>query len=83
MDGFEQMRSGDGVGTREVSDGVGDLEDTTVYAAQPGTDLVSTDSKNFFIPPAGQTHPYDADGNLTADAVWLYTYTTPKTCSCA
>lgn len=57
----------------------------TVYAGligagSGGADLVKTETKPYFVPPATQTFKYDADGNLTADStstsnrIWNYTY---------
>jgi RHS repeat-associated protein len=48
----------------------------TVYAAKPGgAELIRTDSsRTWFIPKLSQHLDYDADGNLTGDGVWSYTY---------
>ncbi len=51
----------------------------TVYAAKPGAgnggaDLVRSDTRSWFIPALTQTFSYDADGNMTGDGVWTYTY---------
>ncbi len=51
----------------------------TTYAAllgagTGGADLILTNTKPYFVPPAVQTLSYDADGNLTSDGVSTYTY---------
>ncbi len=52
----------------------------TVNAAVPGggtggQDLLRADtSRTYFVPKLSQTLGYDADGNLTNDGVWTYTY---------
>ncbi len=51
----------------------------TVYAAKVGqgaggTDFIQTDGKAWFAPARSQSLGYDADGNLTSDGVWTYTY---------
>jgi RHS repeat-associated protein len=44
----------------------------TVSATRGGTN--NTQSGNLLVPPATQTFQYDADGNLTSDLVWNYTW---------
>ena len=39
-----------------------------------GTDLVNFYARNFTVPKALQSFVYDADGNMTTDGVWNYTY---------
>jgi RHS repeat-associated protein len=51
----------------------------TVYSAKPGggsggADLVRSDTRSWFIPALTQSFSYDADGNMTGDGVWTYTY---------
>lgn len=47
----------------------------TAYAATLGSpNLLRSESKDYFIPQAAQSFTYDADGNLTADGVWSYTW---------
>lgn len=49
-----------------------------VFAVKPGTSSVAFQrqslSRTVLMPPATQTFTYDADGNLTADGLWTYTW---------
>lgn len=46
----------------------------TIYALKPGgsNDLLRTETKTAFAPPAYQTFTYDDDGNILNDGVWTY-----------
>lgn len=39
-----------------------------------GADLVRSENKTAFIPPAWQTFSYDHDGNLLSDGIWNFTW---------
>jgi RHS repeat-associated protein len=43
-------------------------------AGLDGADVVTTSERNVFVPSSPETFAYDADGNLTADASWRYTW---------
>lgn len=43
-------------------------------AGTGGVDIIKTLSFNWFVPPAQQAFTYDADGNMTSDGLWNYTY---------
>jgi RHS repeat-associated protein len=49
-----------------------------LFAVKPGTSSVPFQrqslTRTVLMPPATQTFTYDADGNLTADGVWTYTW---------
>jgi RHS repeat-associated protein len=46
----------------------------TVFALNPSTNQIQTRSHQVFIAPATQVFTYDADGNLTSDGVWVYSW---------
>lgn len=55
--------------THTATTGAGSFESVTVQEA--GTTI---DSGNFYLPPPAETLTYDADGNLTQDGRWTYSW---------
>ncbi len=45
-----------------------------VAGASGGLDQIKIDSKTYFVPRSWQTFTYDADGNMTGDGMWIYSY---------
>ena len=43
-------------------------------AGAGGADLVGTQSRSVFLPALQQAFTYDADGNMTSDSLWNYSY---------
>jgi RHS repeat-associated protein len=43
-------------------------------AGPSGEDIVTTESREEFVPRTPEPFTYDADGNLTSDGRWLYTW---------
>ncbi|WCJ60962.1 hypothetical protein NXS98_07535 [Fontisphaera persica] len=41
---------------------------------QPTNDLLRTHIGRLFVPPYSESLQYDADGNLTSDGQWSYTW---------
>ncbi|GDY23534.1 hypothetical protein LBMAG56_48810 [Verrucomicrobiota bacterium] len=52
------------------------ITNTAVFAAAgpEGADIVEERRGNIFVPPAVEQPAYDADGNLTTDSRWSYTW---------
>lgn len=55
------------------------LGPVTAFAVLPGggpggADLVRSESRDFFLPPATQAFTHDEDGNLTSDGIWDYAW---------
>jgi RHS repeat-associated protein len=49
----------------------------TIFAVKPGNgsaDLMQSQQRTAFLPPATQVFTYDLDGNLTSDGVWTYSW---------
>ena len=45
-----------------------------LVTAQATSGTTTTKTGNVFVPPATETYTYDADGNLTQDGRWNYTW---------
>ncbi len=56
------------------SNGSGPAQGTITVTATMPNSTPSTVNRNYVVPPQVQSFSYDADGNLTADALWTYAY---------
>lgn len=67
-------------GSVEPNNGSGPaMGQTTVYAARAGSgtggkDLIRKEDRTWLVPQRYQVFRYDADGNMTEDGLWTYTY---------
>ncbi len=78
VDGRLAQRQGAYFWEEATRTGAAAVYPVAVAAAIPGTggtaDRAQTETRFALFPGARETFAYDADGNLTADATWTYTY---------